>query len=277
MEADTLAESLALLTASPIGATFALVWGALWGSFLNVCIYRVGIYESVVRPRSRCPSCGRGIRALENVPVLSWLFLRGRCAGCRAPISLRYPFVELLTALLSLSLWLRLVANEAGDPVQLLARYLVLLAFVAVLIVLSGIDLDHMLIPDRITYPAIPIFFVAALIVRDRPPLDLVLGPFVGYALVALTAELGYLALRKEVMGYGDAKLLALVGAALGWRAAVFSFFAAPFLGLLITVPILVARRNRVRGAEIPYGPYLAAAAVAYIFVDRELLALLRL
>ncbi len=277
VDADTLAESLALLTGSPIGVAFAAIWGALWGSFLNVCIYRVGIHESVVRPRSRCPSCGRGVRAIENVPVLSWIFLRGRCAGCRAPISLRYPLVELLGLVLAVALWERIVVGAPGDPVQLVARFFVLFALTAVLIVLSGIDLDHMLIPDRITYPAIPLFFVAALLMRERPPLELVLGPVVGYALVAVTAELGYLILQREAMGYGDAKLLALIGAAVGWRGAVFAFFAAPFLGLLVLVPLMLARRSRLRGVEVPYGPFLAVAGVAYLFVDRELLAMLKL
>jgi leader peptidase (prepilin peptidase)/N-methyltransferase len=276
VDADTLAESLGLFVASPAGVAFAALWGALWGSFLNVCIYRIGIHESVVRPRSRCLSCGRGVRALENIPILSWVFLRGRCAGCRSPISVRYPLVELLVLGVGVALW-KLVTTAQGDPVHVLARFFFLFAFVAVLIVLSGIDLDHMIIPDRITYPAVPIFFVAALLVRERPPLELVIGPFAGYVLVAITAEVGYLILHKEVMGYGDAKLLAVVGAALGWRATIFAFFAAPFFGLLVMVPLLVLRRGKIRGVEVPYGPFLAIAAVAYLFIDRELLALIHL
>jgi len=276
---DSLASALALLLRTHAGqvtfAAFATVWGALWGSFFNVCIYRVGLYESVVHPRSRCPRCGRGVRAIENVPVVSWLFLRGRCAGCALPISVRYPLVELLSALLALGLWLHL-ASIPDDPVHLLARFFVYFALLGTLLVISGIDLDHLLIPDRITYPAIPIFFVLAILLRDTPPLELALGPFVGYGLVLVTAEVGYLVMRRDVMGYGDAKLLALLGAALGWRAPVFAFFFAPFLGLVVLVPMLVVRRRRlIGGPEVPYGPFLAVAGVLYLFIADWLRAFL--
>jgi leader peptidase (prepilin peptidase)/N-methyltransferase len=276
---DSLATALGLVLATHAGqvafAAFATLWGALWGSFFNVCIYRVGIYESVVRPRSRCPRCGRGIRALENLPVLSWLFLRGKCAGCALPISKRYPLVELLSALLALGLWLHLAA-QSDDAVHLLARFFVYFALVGTLLVLSGIDLDHLLIPDRITYPAIPVFFVLALLLRDVPPLELVLGPVVGYGLVFVTAEVGYLVMKREVMGYGDAKLLALVGAALGWRAPFFAFFSAPCLMLAVLVPVIISRKRRLLGGpEVPFGPALAVASVVYLFVADSFRALL--
>jgi leader peptidase (prepilin peptidase)/N-methyltransferase len=268
---DSLATALGLVLATHAGsvafAAFATLWGALWGSFFNVCIHRVGLYESVVHPRSRCPRCGRGIRALENIPVVSWLVLRGKCAGCALPISLRYPFVELLSAVLALVLWLHLAA-QPDDAVHLLARFFVYFALVGTLLVLAGIDLDHLLIPDRITYPAIPIFFVLALLLRDVPPLELVLGPLAGYGLVFVTAEVGYLVLKREAMGYGDAKLLALVGAALGWRAPVFAFFTAPFLMIAVLVPILISRKRRLLGGpEVPFGPALAIMSVVYLFI----------
>jgi len=282
VEDDSVAMALGLVLGSPwggspLGAIFATLWGGLWGSFFNVCIHRVGLYESVVHPRSRCPRCGRGVKPLENVPVLSWLLLRGRCAGCALPISLRYPLVELGSMLLALVLWLRFAAGETGDPVHLLARFFVGFALVGVLLVLAAIDLDHMIIPDRITYPAIPIFFVCALLLGEVPALELVLGPFVGYGLVALTAEIGYRVLGREAMGYGDAKLLAVVGATLGWRAPVFAFFVAPFFGLLVIVPLFLSRRRKLGGTEVPYGPFLAAASLLYLFVEPELRQLLQL
>ncbi len=267
---DRWTTALELVIASPFGTGFAAVWGALWGSFFNVAIHRVPLEQSVVRPASRCPKCARPIRALENVPILSWLALRGRCAGCREPISVRYPIVEALSLALATWLWLRLLAH-GGEPVHLVARFFFGFALVGVLLVLSGIDLDHMLIPDRITYPAIPIFLGAALLLGDVPRWDLVLGPFVGYGLVAITAEVGRFILKRDAMGYGDAKLMALVGAALGWRAAVFVFFAAPFAGLAILGPMLAVRGKGVRGVEVPYGPFLAAAAVGYLLYEREL------
>jgi leader peptidase (prepilin peptidase)/N-methyltransferase len=187
-------------------------------------------------------------------------------------ISPRYFVVELGCTLLALALWLHLA--DVGDPVHRIARFFVEFAFVGTLVVLSGIDLEHMLIPDRITYPAIPTFFVAALLLGDTPRAQLLVGPIVGYGLVAVTAELGYALMKREVMGYGDAKLLALVGAALGWRAAVFAFFAAPFVGLLVLIPLSIARGRSLRGVEVPYGPFLAVASVAYVFLAPALAAL---
>ena len=271
---EILAESIGMLVGSPLGLLFASLWGALWGSFFNVCIHRVGLYQSVVRPASRCPRCGRGVRPIENIPIVSWIFLRGRCAGCHLPISIRYPLVELLATVLAAGLWLHLRTDTSVDAVHLVARFFVDFALVGTLLVLAGIDLDHMLIPDRVTYPAIPIFFLAATLLRDTPLWELALGPIVGYGLVAITAELGYLIAKREVMGYGDAKLLALVGAALGWKAPVFAFFSAPFVGLLVLVPIAIMRKQRLRGVEVPYGPFLAIASVAYLFLSETLAGL---
>jgi leader peptidase (prepilin peptidase)/N-methyltransferase len=265
----------ALVVLPPFGWALAAVWGALWGSFFNVCIYRLGLYESVVRPRSRCPSCGGAISALDNLPVVSWLLLGGRCRRCRARISLRYPLVELLSTALALGVYARFVAGEAGDPVALAARFFVYFAWAGTLLVLSGIDLDHLLIPDRVTYPAIPLFFVCGILLHDVAPRDLVLGAVAGYALVALAAEAAYLLIGREGMGYGDAKLLALVGALTGWRGVVFAFFGAPFVGLTVVVPLKLWQRRKLTGVEVPYGPFLAAAALAYLFFGRALVAAL--
>src|SRR5206468_851264 len=138
--------------------------------------------------------------------------------------------------------------------------------FCGTLLVLSGIDLDHKVIPDRITYPAIPAFLLVGLLLQDVSPLDLAIGTVSGYAIVAVTAEIAYLLLRREGMGYGDAKLLMLVGAVCGWRGVLFSFFVAPFVGLAVVLPLLLARKSRLRGVEVPYGPFLAVGALAYLF-----------
>jgi leader peptidase (prepilin peptidase)/N-methyltransferase len=265
-------DTLGLFLSPPVGYLFAAIWGAVWGSFFNVCIHRIGLYESVVRPRSRCPRCGRTVRALENIPLLSWLFLRGRCRGCRSPISVRYPLIEALSCLLALATYVRFVTGEQGDPVALLARFFTYFAFLGTLLVLCGIDLDHLTIPDRVTYPAIPIFFLCGLALRDVSPTSLLIGSFVGYLLVAITAELAFLILQREGMGYGDAKLLALIGSLLGWKGALFAFFAAPFVGLLVLIPLTVIRRSRLFGVEVPYGPFLATAAALYLFWGGSLL-----
>jgi leader peptidase (prepilin peptidase)/N-methyltransferase len=159
--------------------------------------------------------------------------------------------------------------------VTLAAHFLVYFAFVGTLVVVAGVDLDHKIIPDVVTYPAIPAFFLAAIVLRDVAPLDLLIGMPAGYGIVAVTAELAWWLLGREGMGYGDAKLLMLVGAFLGWRAVLFSFFVAPFFGLVIVVPLLVLRRSRLVGVEVPYGPFLVGAALLYVFFGRDLLALL--
>ena len=250
--------------------------GALWGSFFNVAILRIGIYESVVRPASRCGSCGRGIAWYDNLPMLSWIFLRGRCRRCRAPISVRYPLVELTSTLLALAVYWRFVDGVEGEPITLLARFFVYFAFAGTLLVLSGIDLDHFLIPDRVTYPAIPIFFLCGILLRDVPPMDLLTGAVIGYGIVALTTELYELIRDRPGMGYGDAKLLMLVGALLGWRGVVFAFFGAPFASLLVILPVKFAQRKKIgMQQEFGYGPFLALAAVGYLLFGQSLLALL--
>jgi leader peptidase (prepilin peptidase)/N-methyltransferase len=272
---------LALFVTTSVGWGFAAVWGALWGSFFNVCVYRVGLYESVVHPRSRCPRCSKPIGALDNIPVLSWVFLGGKCRRCGLAISVRYPLVEALSAALAVAVWTRFVAGHDDDPVALLSRFFVYFAFVGTLLVLSGIDIDHKLLPDRVTMPAIPIFLVCALLLRDLPVFEIggvtipagdsLLGAVLGYGLVAVTAELSFLFLGREGMGYGDAKLLAMIGALLGWRGALVTFFGGPFVGLLVLVPIMLLRKQRLFGLEVPYGPFLVAAALCYLFFGQLL------
>ena len=266
------ADRVELLLGAP-GWVLAGVWGALWGSFFNVCIHRIGLYESIVRPRSRCSSCGEMIAWYDNLPLVSWMILRGRCRRCRARVSVRYPLVEALGVALALGLFARFVVYADGPVVSRFAHFFVYFFFAGTLLVLSAIDLDHQLIPDRITYPAIPAYFVCGLFLRDVAPLELVLGALTGYGLVALTAEAAYRILGREGMGYGDAKLLMMVGALLGWRAVAFTFFVAPFFGLAILPLAFLLRRKRMFGVEVPYGPYLALAALLYLFYGPELLA----
>lgn len=263
---------LALLVLPPWGWIVAGLLGALWGSFFNVAIHRVGLYESVVHPPSRCPRCGHAILARDNVPIFGWLLLRGKCRNCALPISIRYPLVELLTLLLALAVYWRFVADGNGDVVARAGRFLAYFAFTGTMVVISGIDLDHKIIPDTITYPGVPICFVLALVLRDVRPADALIGLVVGYGIVAVTAELGYWLLGREAMGYGDAKLLMLVGALLGWRAVLFSYFGAAVIGVTVAVPALVIRRGKIAGVEVPYGPFLAAAALVYLFFGREVL-----
>jgi leader peptidase (prepilin peptidase) / N-methyltransferase len=266
---------LDLLILPPWGWLYAALWGALWGSFFNVAIHRVGLYQSVVRPPSRCPSCGRDIAFYDNIPILSWLILGGRCRRCQAPISIRYPLVELLSTLLALGVYWRFVAGSDGDPLQLLARFFVYFAFAGTLLVLSGIDLEHMLLPDRITFPAVPIFFFCGVLLRDVAPSDLLVGAVLGYGGVLLLVELSAFLLKREGMGMGDAKLLMLVGALLGWKGVIWTLFGSSFIALPIVLPLRLLQRKQVFRVETPFGPFLAAAAVGYLFFGQTILGLL--
>ncbi|MDW8281375.1 MAG: prepilin peptidase, partial [Myxococcales bacterium] len=220
-------EGLALLLLPPVGWGVAAVWGALWGSFFNVCIYRIPLYESLTSPSSRCPHCGGAIAWYDNIPIVSWLLLRGRCRKCQAPISPRYILVELLTTVLTLLLYHRFVAEGPGPLGADLLRFIVYFYFTGTLVVLSGIDLDHQLLPDSITYPAIPLFFLLGRLVGDVPWVDAAVGLVAGYLMVRLISDGYYHLTGREGMGYGDGKLLSMVGALMGWRALPLTLLVA--------------------------------------------------
>ncbi|MCP3177415.1 prepilin peptidase [Desulfuromonas sp. KJ2020] len=235
---------------------FAFILGAVIGSFLNVCIYRVPAGESVISPPSRCPKCDAGIRWYQNIPVLSWFFLRGRCASCKAPISGRYPAVEALTGgLFVLVLW----------TFEFQAATLVYWIFVSALVVITFIDLDHQIIPDVISLPGIPVGFVCSFFVPWLSWTDSLLGILIGGGSLYLVAFLYELLTKKEGMGGGDIKLLAMIGAFLGWKAVFPVIFFSSLLGTLVGVPVMLAQKADSRLA-IPFGPFLALGSLIYLF-----------
>ena len=204
----------------PLGLVAAAVLGALWGSFYNVCIARIPRGESVVRPGSHCGACNRPVRPLDNIPILSYLLLRGRCRDCGARFSARYALIEALGAATSVLLFWKLVVLAPDDPPGVrLARYAVGFAFTGVLMVLSFIDLDTKRLPDVITLPSIPIFFLAGFATGDVPWLERLIGAAAGYLAVRIIADGYYYLTGREGLGLGDGKLLAVIGALLGWRA----------------------------------------------------------
>jgi leader peptidase (prepilin peptidase)/N-methyltransferase len=276
-------ESAALLS-SPLAVAAAAVFGALWGSFFNVCIARLPRGLSVVRPGSRCGSCGTAIRAADNLPVLSYFVRRGRCRACGARFSARYPLVEALGAALAACLWWRFVAADADGVVAIrLARFALYFAFAGALTVLSFIDIDTQLLPDVVTLPAIPALFAAAFGAHDVPWRDRLIGAVAGYLLLRLIADFYYYVLRREGMGLGDAKLLALIGAVLGWKALPLVVFAGALVGSLVTLPLLLRARRRapapsdqpLRHVQVPFGPFLALGALIHLFAGRAILDLL--
>jgi leader peptidase (prepilin peptidase)/N-methyltransferase len=278
----------AALLSSPLATGAAALIGAIWGSFFNVCIARIPAGQSIVRPGSRCASCGTPIRAWDNIPLVSYFVLRGRCRACKAPFSARYPLVEALAALLAAALWLRFVADDAGDPVPIkLARFAVYFAFGGVLMVLSFIDLATHKLPNVITLPAIPILFLSAFGAQDVEWLDRLIGAVAGYLFFRIVADFCYYVLKREGLGLGDTKLLALIGAVLGWRSLFFVVFVGSLGGALISLPFLLRARRRqtaanptataepLRQTVIPYGPFLAGAALLYLFTGPALFRLL--
>lgn len=246
------------------------VIGSLIGSFLNVCIYRIPRGQSLILPSSRCPSCGTPIRPWQNIPILSYLFLRGRCAACRVKIPLRYPVVEAINALLyNAVLW------RFGPGWDAAVYCILCSAFV----VITFIDLDFQIIPDRITLPGIPIGLVAGSFLLPDPfmraaglgPWASFIGSISGFLFYFLIAELSLRIMKKEGMGGGDIKLMAMVGGFLGWKAVMLTTFIGSLSGAIAGIFVMI-RQGKGRGTLIPFGPFLAFGALCSLFFGQEIL-----
>ena len=265
----------------PLALVGVTVFGALIGSFLNVVIHRVPREESIVFPNSRCPSCGTAIRPYDNLPVLSWLVLRGRCRSCHSPIAARYPAVEALTALL-----FALVLLRDGLSVQLLPD----LVFVAALDSLVIIDAEHMILPDVITLPGVGLALVARALVPNLDGLWFLTDgamqgwpdwtvSLAGAALGALAGGgtlwlLGWLWERLrgvEAMGLGDVKMMLAVGAYLGWPRTVLTLFLAVVAGSLTGVTLMLWRRDRDMQMLLPFGIFLGAGAIVALLAGHQI------
>ena len=262
------------------------MFGLLVGSFLNVCIYRIPRGDSIVTPRSRCPACGEPIRALDNIPVLSYLLLRGKCRHCGARISAQYPVVEALTAALFVA------AVAAFGPTL---RGMLAAAFLCGLVVAGFVDLEHQIIPHDVTLPGIPLGllgaflgsptvidmiqrftemrpgFLAAFLSGSPPVPDALIGCLAGAGFVYLIALYCEVILGREAMGLGDVNLVAMMGAFLGWRALVVAFFIATVSGSVVSLT-LIGQRRRDRREPIPFGPFLALGGGLALFLAEALL-----
>ncbi len=248
-----------MITHSQVGA--AVLFGAVIGSFLNVCIHRLPKRESLVWPGSRCPQCGTAIRWYDNVPLLSYVWLRGRCRECRSRISWRYPLVEALNAAgYGLILW------RFGGT----ATAVVYAMLFSALLVVSFIDLDHMIVPDRITLPGIVLGLVTGTLLLPRW-WDSVAGFLLGGGLLYFMAWISPYLFGKEGMGGGDIKLLAMIGAFLGWKPVLITVILGGILGSVVGVGLLAARVIT-RENYIPFGPFLSMAAVVTMFYGPEIL-----
>jgi leader peptidase (prepilin peptidase)/N-methyltransferase len=235
---------------------FITVLGAALGSFLNVLIYRLPEETSIIFPASRCPHCRNAIRFYDNIPVISFILLKGRCRECHEKISFHYPLVELITAVLSLLLFWKF---------GLTFQYLFSFIFVCALMVITFIDLDHQIIPDVITLPGIPIFFLAAVFAMNLRFLDAFLGFLIGGGFLYGIAIIYEWVTKREGMGGGDIKLLAMIGAFLGWQSLLFVLLVSSLLGAVVGISLMMVKGQDMKYA-VPFGPFLSFAAVAYIF-----------
>lgn len=257
----------------PVIKFFVFIFGSIIGSFLNVCIFRLPLERSVVKPRSYCPSCGKTIPWHDNIPLLSYLFLMGKCRFCRVRIPLRYFLVELITAASLL-----LFFNIYGFSFE----FFYYAIFASGLIIATFVDIQHRIIPDEISVGGIIVGFLLN-IIRLIPPgsrlqapgyiINSLLGIVIGGGIIYITGKLFDLVYFKmlkkppidgetESMGGGDVKLLAMIGAFLGWQGAVLTFFIAPFFGLIVGVANLLIKKEH----TIPYGPFLSLAAIVSLF-----------
>ena len=268
------------LARSPGAYVFVVVLGLVWGSFANVCIYRWAPTEefpegrSVVKPGSHCSACKKPIHWYDNVPLLSYLWLRGRCRSCGATFSSRYLLVEALTgALFGVAYWFSVGPPGMLEPFEMrLVRFAVMAAFLFAMVVITFIDIDTMLILDKITIPSTVLFYGASLLLH-HPWQEGLIGIAVGYGVPWLIGTLYHRIRKREGLGLGDAKLLALVGSLLGWKGVVVSLFGGSLLGTVLTLVAMLSAGKSEDGtskmtAELAFGPYLAAAAVFYLFAE---------
>ncbi len=246
------------------------VIGAMVGSFLNVCIHRIPVGESLLFPPSHCPKCGKNIKWFDNIPILSYIVLMGRCGSCRRRIPIRYLIVEVLTATLILLLYLKFGIS---------AKFFIYSVFTSALITVTFIDIATNEIPDQISLGGLVLGLVLSAVFpilfdttsRTESLINSASGALAGGLTIYAMGMLGTLIFKKEAMGGGDVKLMAMIGAFLGWKLALFTFFIAPIFGA--SVGLFMKMRN---GREtIAYGPYLSLAAVISILFSKFLLGLI--
>ncbi len=236
--------------------------GTAVGSFLNVCIHRVPRSLSLIRPQSMCPNCQTKIAFYDNVPILSYLWLRRRCRYCGAVISVRYPLVELVSGLFAVAVFDRYGFSWEG---------LFLFALVGALLVVTFIDIDHQIIPDVITLPGIGVGFLASFLVRYITYKESLIGILLGGGSLLLVAWGYQLLTKREGMGGGDIKLLALIGAFLGWKGVVFTIFAGSAIGTAAGVVVAISTGGG-RRLAIPFGPFLSLGALLYLFFGTQMI-----
>lgn len=261
----------------------SILLGASVGSFLNVCIHRIPREMSIVTPRSHCPRCGKMIPWYYNLPLFSYIFLKGKCGFCEGKISARYFTVELITALLFFAVWLKFVPEGKTPPIGLVPVHHIALVpiywlFFSSLILGTFVDFEHLIIPDRVTLGGIlaglalsavfPLMHGETEIMRSL--LWSSLGALLGWGSLWIIAVLGEFLLKKEAMGFGDVKLLGAIGAFLGSKAVFFTIFLSSLSGSIVGISLVVLGKKKMQ-SKIPYGPYIALAAIIWVLWGQAL------
>ena len=242
---------------------FAAALGLVWGSFTNVVIHRLPLGESIVSPRSRCPGCKNLVASYDNIPVLSFIVLRGRCRRCEARISLRYPAIELALGAASLLSFLR-----HGPSLE----YVVEFAFVAAMVALIFIDFDHQILPDTITLSGLALGLVLAW-PRDAITLvDALEGVALGGGLLFAVSEVYFRIKKVEGMGFGDVKMMAMVGAFLGWRGVLLTLFLGSFTGSVVGLTVIGLSGGDMK-TKLPFGTFLGMGGIATIYVGPPIIS----
>jgi leader peptidase (prepilin peptidase)/N-methyltransferase len=234
-----------------------VVFGLVWGSFLNVVIYRLPRGFSIVRPPSSCPHCGKQIRAYENIPILSYLFLRGKCGNCKAKISLTYPLVEALTPFCFLLVHMQY---------SLRPHFFACCLFASAMIVLGFIDYYHQILPDEVTLPSMVLALIYTFFRDDLSLVQALLGAGVGAGFLLFVYGVYYIVRKKEGLGLGDVTMMLLVGAFLGWKQTLLTLILASFGGAVVGILFIIFKKKDLQHA-LPFGTFLAPAAfVALLF-----------
>jgi leader peptidase (prepilin peptidase)/N-methyltransferase len=228
------------------------VLGLIVGSFSNVCIYRIPRNESIIYPASHCPKCRSKIKPVDNIPLLSFILLKGRCRNCKSKISIQYPVVELITGLIYLIIYLTYALS---------VQTLIYIILSSALIIIAFIDLNEQIVPDVISLPGIVIGFIISFFVPYISFINSALGVAVGGGIILIIGLGGSVIFKKEAMGGGDVKLAAMIGAFLGWRYIIISLFLGFFLGALAGI-FLIISKIKSREDVVPFGPFIVLGSL---------------
>lgn len=256
-----------------IEAFFFFIYGAILGSFFNVLIYRLPEGLSIISPGSRCPNCKHEITALENIPILSWIFLHGKCSSCGLKISIQYPLIELITAIFSLLIWFLMLQPFVfeGKTFWAYGMELYMLLTMLILIPVSIIDIKHYIIPDSITLGGLVIAVLLSFFPGFLSPVEALIGLLTGGGILYSIGIIGELIFKKEAMGGGDIKLMAFIGALWGWKVAATAIVLGAFCGAFIGIFLMIIKKAN-KENMIPFGPFLALGTILSVFWSEQII-----